>query len=87
MNHDLGRIAESAGMVNLLNHGSGSCVYSDGFMGVTQEHLERFAEALCAAERERCAKACEDEALLWEGDGNGPDAATRLCAYLIRNLT
>ena len=45
----LGPMVESAGMVNVLNHGSGSCVYSEGCHGVTQEHLERFAALLVAA--------------------------------------
>ena len=40
----LGPLVEAAGMVSVLNHGSGSCVYSEGCHGVTQEHLERFAE-------------------------------------------
>ena len=54
----LGPLVEAAGMVNVLNHGSGSCVYSEGCHGVTQEHLERFAALLVAAsiaqERDRC---------------------------------
>jgi hypothetical protein len=41
-------------MVNVLNHGSGSCVYSEGCHGVTQEHLERFAVLVRAAPK-RCA--------------------------------
>ena len=49
----LGPLVEAAGMVNVLNHGSGSCVYSEGCHGVTQEHLERFAELVRADERER----------------------------------
>lgn len=49
----LGPLVEAAGMVNVLNHGSGSCVYSEGCHGVTQEHLERFAE-LVRAEVVRC---------------------------------
>ena len=40
-------------MVNVLNHGSGSCVYSEGCHGVTQEHLERFAELVRADERNK----------------------------------
>lgn len=49
----LGPMVEAAGMVSVLNHGSGSCVYSEGCHGVTQEHLERFAELVRADERER----------------------------------
>ena len=49
----LGPLVEAAGMVNVLNHGSGSCVYSEGCHGVTQEHLERFA-ALVRAEVVPC---------------------------------
>ena len=37
------------------------------------------------AERERCAKLCEDEARLWEDDRNGrPATEARLCAARIR---
>lgn len=61
-----------------------------------QAELERLraelAEAVTALpqairnERERCASACEDEARLWEADGNGPAAEARLCAARIRSL-
>jgi len=46
----LGPLVEAAGMVNVLNHGSGSCVYSEGCHGVTQEHLERFAKLVRATQ-------------------------------------
>lgn len=51
LSEGLGPLVEAAGMVNVLNHGSGSCVYSEGCHGVTQEHLERFAELVRADER------------------------------------
>lgn len=57
----LGPLVEAAGMVNVLNHGSGSCVYSEGCNGVTQEHLERFAELVRADERERICTAIKAE--------------------------
>lgn len=44
------------------------------------------ALAAVAAERERCAGACDDEARLWEADGKGPAAEARLCAARIRSL-
>lgn len=37
-------------------------------------------------ERERCAQVCDDEARLWEADGNGPATEARLCAARIRSL-
>lgn len=40
----LERLATQAGMVSLLNHGAASCVHSEGCNGVTQQHLEKFAE-------------------------------------------
>ena len=53
---ELEKLAEEAGMVNLLNHGAASCVYSEGCHGVTQEHLERFAELVrIASDTLRCA--------------------------------
>jgi hypothetical protein len=39
-----------------------------------------------AAERERCARACEDEARLWEADGGAPATEARLAAARIRAL-
>ena len=39
-----------------------------------------------AAECERCAQVCDDEARLWEAAGNGPAAEARLCAARIRSL-
>ena len=40
----LERLAKQAGMVSLLNQGAASCVHSEGCNGVTQQHLEKFAE-------------------------------------------
>lgn len=53
---DIEALAIAAGMDSALNMGSGSCVSSEGCHGVTQDHLERFAELVAAAERNRCAK-------------------------------
>lgn len=50
---EIEKLAEEAGMVNLLNQGAASCVCSEGCHGVTQEHLERFAELVRAKEREQ----------------------------------
>lgn len=51
---DLSLLVEAAGMVSYLNHGAASHVSSEGCHGVTQEHLERFAALLSAADLERC---------------------------------
>jgi hypothetical protein len=80
---DLHQLVNAVGLVNLLDHGSGSCVYSEGCAGVTQQDLERLVALIrvrvaeleavhedasgailqaVEAERERCAKLCEDEA-------------------------
>jgi hypothetical protein len=59
LSDQLGPLVEAAGMVNFLNHGAASHVHSEGCHGVTQEHLERFAQLLLAAERERCAALVE----------------------------
>lgn len=42
--------------------------------------------AAVLAMRARCAKACKDEALLWEADGKGPSTEARLCEARIRSL-
>jgi len=50
-------------------------------------HTERAGRAAAvAAERERCARVCEDEARLWEVDGMGVATEARLCAARIRSL-
>ena len=55
-------MAVAAGMVSALNLGSGSCVTSsEGCNGITQGELERFAELVRAAERERIAKHLEKQ--------------------------
>ena len=74
----LGRLAESAGMVNLLTNGAASCVHSDGCHGVSQEHLWKFAELVRADERERCAKVAE---AAWEIDGSF--SATEFAARIL----
>lgn len=52
------------------------------------ERLERFfllaAAAGAEAEREACAKVCEDEAEKWEGDDGPISTEARLCAINIR---
>jgi hypothetical protein len=44
-------------------------------IGMSLEHLERFANLVAAAEREACAKACESA---------GPGAGPIYCAFAIR---
>ena len=46
--------------------------------------VERFAALVAAAEREACAKVCEDEAQKWEGDDGPISTEARLCAINIR---
>jgi hypothetical protein len=46
----------------------------NGFWTITQEELERFAALVAAAEREECAKVCEENAVVIGG----------LCAAAIR---
>jgi len=51
---DLHQLVNAVGLVNLLDHGSGSCVYSEGCAGVTQQDLERLVAFMrvCVAELE-----------------------------------
>lgn len=37
------KTAIKVGMKSLMNHGAGSCVYTEGCNGVSQEHLIAFA--------------------------------------------
>jgi hypothetical protein len=49
---------------------------------VKWETLERFAKLVAAAEREACAKACEN---IYEGDeGCGDWPTPEMCAFAIR---
>jgi len=43
--------------------------WHSGFWTLTQEELEKFAALVAAAEREACAKLCEEEAFVeqWKG--------------------
>ena len=46
------------------------------------DHLERFANLVAAAEREACAKVCEN---IYEGDeGCGDWPTPEMCAFAIR---
>jgi len=50
--------------------------------GYLDDHLERFAKLVAAAEREACAKVCEN---IYEGDeGCGDWPTPEMCAEAIR---
>lgn len=55
------RLAQESGMTTALFCGPGSRVWSDGFYGVTQEHLERFAAAVRRESLEEAAKCVENK--------------------------
>ena len=77
---DIEQLAREAGMESALNQGSGSCVFSPGCNGVTQEHIEHFARLVA----ERCAGICEDYPSRDPAeDGSGYWAADE-CANAIR---
>ena len=59
--------------------------WQNGFWTLTQEELERFAALVAAAEREACAKVCDDKHHAWRWDDK-PDSASgpRDCAAAIR---
>jgi hypothetical protein len=44
--------------------------WHNGFWTLTQEEIERFAALVAAAEREACAKVCDD---LWQEDKTAHD--------------
>jgi len=52
---DLHQLVNAVGLVNLLDHGSGSLVYSEGCAGVTQQDLERLVALVRSKEREAAA--------------------------------
>lgn len=59
--------------------------WQNGFWTITQEELERFASLVVAAEREECAKVCDDLHYTWRWDDE-PDSSSgpRECAAAIR---
>ena len=84
----LGRLlddwAEASG--NTFHHGTTlRGVDRDDLLTLLDVALADRAAAVMAM-RDRCAKVCDDEARLWEADGNGPAAEARLCAARIRSL-
>ena len=59
----------------------------DALRDAAQQALEALEAAVAgavAAEREACAKVCEDEAEKWEGDDGPISTEARLCALAIR---
>lgn len=50
-------------MVTELQSGAASCVWTEGLTAVSADQLAAFAALVAEAEREACAKACEDEAV------------------------
>ena len=61
MTIDVIRLAREAGMnVSMWNYGAGSMAFTMGIEGVARGAIERFAALVAAAEREECAKVCEN---------------------------
>lgn len=58
--------------------------YSDPDRKYHFDCVTKFAALVAAAEREACAKVCEDEAEKWEGDDGPISTEARLCALNIR---
>ena len=57
---------------------------TSGMYAYNMKIVERFAAHVAAAEREACARVCEDEAEKWEGDDGPISTEARLCALHIR---
>ena len=51
--------------------------YSNGFVVLTPEEIERFATIIVAAEREACAKAVENYCGAWDDEGYALATAIR----------
>ena len=54
--------------------------WSNGFWTITQGEIERFAALVAAAEREACAKVCED----YDDDGGAGEAWAGRFAAVVR---
>ena len=58
--------------------------YQHGGIGDLCQTEFEFGLMVAAAEREACARVCEDEAEKWEGDDGPISTEARLCALHIR---
>ena len=84
-NEDIIRMAREAQQERLsLDGRSPSTALSGHWFSMEVADLARFAALVRAAEREACAKVCEDEAEKWEGDDGPISTEARLCAINIR---
>jgi hypothetical protein len=77
MREDIIRMARDAGFGIA---GDPEYVVANNYDGICDDELERFAALVAAAEREACAKVCEDdESKAWDWSGN-----TRVGNYFAR---
>ena len=85
---DIIRMAKEAGFNQILVTTTGTDVWIDD--GFYVEELWHFADLVAAAEREACAKTCEEEQFELTEDVSGKnglqhfDAGCRSCAEMIR---
>lgn len=78
---DVNRMAQEAHQ-SMIASGRGACVWhGDAYVGDVQEFCQRFAALVAAAEREACAKVCEDQ---MTGINPAGDIVREDCADAIR---
>lgn len=61
---DVEELAVKAGMQSALNMGAGSCAWTEGCEGVSQQHLQRFAALVL----EKAAQVCDGQVERWIDD-------------------
>lgn len=74
-------MAREAGFIESNAHSDIIVRHSNGSWVSVHDILERFHALAVAAEREACAKACEER---YMGDNNREDMESRRCAAAIR---
>lgn len=74
-------MAREAGFIESNAHSDIIVRHSNGSWVSVHDILERFAALIASAEREACAKACEER---YMGDNNCEDMEAKRCAAAIR---
>ena len=83
MSDDIIRMAREAGWTGIYSEWSSPTERTSIEVPVTMEQIERFAALVAAAEREECAKICQD---IWQAKGDKFNIQTNVlkCAEAIR---
>ncbi len=76
-------------IINMARDAGFPCIGDRPILASGEEAMQRFATLVAAAEREACAKVCEERAAYYDqGDDDGPESrrgrSAKSCADAIR---